>query len=264
MMKDLKVFKIGGRVVENEQNLSFFLENYARISGNKILVHGGGNWVSEMSEQLGIKVNKVEGRRITDSDTLKVVLMMLAGVANKTVVAKLQSYGCNALGLTGADGNIILSKKRPIKGGINYGYVGDVEKVNSVALEKLIKSGFSPVMTAVTHDGKGTMLNTNADTIASVLAVSLAEQYNVELVFCFELPGVLQDINDESSVIKNIKTNSYTLLKNDNIINEGMIPKIDNAFDALHKGVNKVRICHSNDIVKFAEGKSDFGTVISI
>lgn len=268
-MKDLRIFKIGGWVVENEKNLNFFLENYAKIEGHKILVHGGGAWVSAMSERLGIKVRKIEGRRITDIETLKVVMMMLAGVANKTIVAKLQAVGCNALGLTGADGNMILSKKRPPKNNIDYGFVGDVEAVDSLALERLMKAGFSPVFTALTHDKQGNMLNTNADTIASVIAVSMAEQYNVELIFCFELPGVLKDIQDKSSVISVINSQNYSQLKSEQIISDGMIPKIDNAFDALNKGVKKVRICHSDDIAKFAEDSlrnygADFGTQISL
>ncbi len=262
-MEQLKVFKIGGRVVENEKNLNFFLENYAKIPGKKLLVHGGGNWVTEMSERLGLETKKIDGRRITDAETLKVVLMMLAGLANKTIVSKLQAFGCNALGLTGADGNVIESEKRPLKNGIDYGFVGDVKKVNGLALQKLIDGGFSPVLTALTHDKKGTLLNTNADTIASVTAVSLAPTFDVELIFCFELPGVLKDINDQKSVIPLINSDIYKELRASHVINEGMIPKIDNAFDALQEGVKKVRICHSEHIVKFAEGKTNFGTLIS-
>jgi len=263
-MKDLKVFKIGGKVVENEKSLDFFLENYAKIEGNKVLVHGGGNWVSDMSGKIGIEVRQIDGRRITDAETLKVVLMMLAGLANKTIVAKLQKYGCNALGVTGADGNLIRSIKRPVINGIDYGFVGNVEQVNSESIETLIKGGFSPVFTAVTHDKNGTLLNTNADTIASVISTALAETYAVELVFCFELPGVLKDIKNVHSIISQINSNNYENLRKEKIINDGMIPKIDNAFDALNKGVKQVRICHSNDIVKFAQGLSDFGTLITI
>lgn len=263
-MKELKVIKIGGWVVENEQNLNAFLSHYSQIKGNKILVHGGGTWVSDMSGKLGIKVKKIEGRRITDAETLKVVMMMLAGVANKTIVAKLQAHGCNALGLTGADGDLIRYVKRPVKNKVDYGFVGDVERVDSLALEKLMKAGFSPVFTALTHDKEGQMLNTNADTIATVLAVSMAEQYNTELIFCFELPGVLKDVQDKGSVISEINSSTYQQLKSEQIISDGMLPKIDNAFEALRMGVRKVRICHSDDIVKFAEGKINFGTQISI
>ncbi len=263
-MEKLRIFKIGGKVVENQEYLDFFLENYAKIEDNKILVHGGGNWVSEMSEKLGIEVKKIDGRRITDAETLKVVVMMLAGLANKTVVAKLQAHQCNAIGLTGADGNIILSKKRPFKNGIDYGFVGDVEEVHAEALIQLIDHGFSPVLTALTHDKKGNLLNTNADTIASVLAVAISKFYEVELVFCFDLPGVLEHIEDHKSIIENINSENYSSLKKGKVINDGMIPKIDNAFDALRSGVSKVRICHSNDIIKFAHGTQQFGTLISI
>ncbi len=263
-MQPLKVFKIGGKVVEDEQKLNYFLKNYAQIEGNKILIHGGGNWVTDMSTKLGIETVKIDGRRVTDAETLKVVAMMLAGLANKTVVSKLQAFDCNALGLTGADGNIILSEKRPLQNGVDYGFVGDVKKVNGKALQQFIELGYAPVLTALTHDNNGNLLNTNADTIASVTAVALADLFDVELVFCFELPGVLEDINDENSVISYLNKDIYKDLKGNGIINEGMIPKIDNAFDALEKGVKDVKICHSNHILKFAEGKSDFGTLISI
>jgi acetylglutamate kinase len=258
----LQVFKIGGKVVEDEQQLAAFLQSFAKLEGNKILVHGGGKWVSEMSERLGIKVNMIEGRRITDADTLEVVKMMLAGVANKNVVSKLQGYNCNAIGLTGADGNTIQAEKRPLKNGLDYGFVGDVKKVNHEVIRKLIDAGLVPVFAAMTHDGNGNLFNTNADTIASSVAVGLADDFEVELNYCFELNGVLKDIDDPASVIHEINHTNYAQLKKDGIINSGMIPKIDNAFDALNNGVAAVRIMNSAHIGDLASGKSEVGTLI--
>lgn len=263
MAKDqLQVFKIGGKVVEDEQQLSAFLQSFAQLKENKILVHGGGKWVSEMSKRLGIEVKMIEGRRITDADTLEVVKMMLAGVANKNVVCKLQGYACNAIGLTGADGNTIRADKRPLKNGIDYGFVGDVTKVNHKVIQKLISAGLVPVFAAMTHDGNGNLFNTNADTIASSLAVGMANDFDVVLNYCFELNGVLEDINDPSSVIHEINQHNYTHLKEEGIINAGMIPKIDNAFDALKSGVKAVRIMNSEHIADLASGKEEIGTLI--
>jgi len=258
----LRVFKIGGKVVEDEQQLSAFLNAFAKLNGNKILVHGGGKWVSEMSQRLGIKVKMIDGRRITDAETLEVVKMMLAGVANKNVVSKLQGYGCNAIGLTGADGNTILAEKRPLKNGVDYGFVGDVREINHKVVRKLIDTGLVPVFAAMTHDGSGNLFNTNADTIASSVAVGMAKDFDVELNYCFELNGVLKDIDDPSSVIPEINQTNYGLLKEDGIINSGMIPKIDNAFDALNSGVKAVRIMNSEHIVSLAEGETQIGTLI--
>lgn len=263
MAKDqLRVFKIGGKVVEDEQQLAAFLKGFSHLDGNKILVHGGGKWVSEMSQRLGIEVKMIEGRRITDADTLEVVKMMLAGVANKNVVSKLQGYNCNAIGMTGADGNTIMADKRPLKNGIDYGFVGDVKKVNHAIIQKLIDTGLVPVFAAMTHDGLGNLFNTNADTIASSVAVGLANDFEVELNYCFELNGVLKDIDDPESLIHEINPKNYTSLKEDGIINAGMIPKIDNAFDALNSGVNAVRIMNSAQIGELAEGKDQIGTLI--
>lgn len=258
----LSVFKIGGKVVENEHLLADFLKAFNLIEGYKILVHGGGKWVTEMSQKLGIEVRMVEGRRITDARTLEVVKMMLAGVANKNVVSKLQGYGCNAIGMTGADGNTILADKRPQKNGIDYGFVGDVKKVDHETIQNIINAGLVPVFASMTHDGNGNLFNTNADTIASSIAVGLASEFAVELNYCFELNGVLKDIKDPSSVITEIKPSNYSRLKNDGTINQGMIPKIDNAFDAINAGVKAVRIMNSKHIVKLAGGESHVGTVI--
>ena len=259
----LRIFKIGGKVVEDNQQLSTFLKSFAQLSENKILVHGGGKWISEMSQKLGIEVKMIDGRRITDAQTLEVVKMMLAGVANKNVVSKLQGYGCNAIGLTGADGNTILADKRPLKNGIDYGFVGDIKKINNEVILKLINSGLVPVFAAMTHDGHGNLFNTNADTIASSVAVGLANDFEVELNYCFELNGVLKNIDDPSSVIHEINQQNYSIFKNNGIINSGMIPKIDNAFDALYSGVKAVRIMNSEHLIDLAEGKHEIGTLIA-
>ncbi len=261
-MERLGIFKIGGKVVEDTEGLKRFLKGFSRVAGKKILVHGGGKWVTEMSARLGMEVKMIEGRRITDAETLEVVKMMLAGVANKNVVSLLQGYGCNAIGLTGADGNAILAHRRPVVNDMDYGFVGDIDEINTSMIGQFLDAGLTPVFAAMTHDGHGTMLNTNADTIAAALAVGMAGKYEVELVYLFELDGVLKDLNDSESVIGKIDSRSYTLLKEDQLISKGMIPKIDNAFDALHKGVHFVRICNSDHIINFTENRTDFGTTI--
>ena len=258
----LSVFKIGGKVVENEHLLADFLKAFNLIEGYKILVHGGGKWVTEMSQKLGIEVRMVEGRRITDARTLEVVKMMLAGVANKNVVSKLQGYGCNAIGMTGADGNMIRANKRPIKNGIDYGFVGDIEKVNVAGLNNVIQADMVPVFAAMTHDGEGQLLNTNADTIASAVAVAMSNHFDVELNYCFELNGVLQNIEDLNSVIPEINLANYGQLKASGAISAGMIPKIDNAFEALAAGVHAVRIMNSSHIESLLNKKNKVGTII--
>jgi acetylglutamate kinase len=260
----LRVFKIGGKVVEDDGQLAIFLRAFSRLEGFKILVHGGGKWVSEMCLKLGIKVNMVDGRRITDAETLEVVKMMLAGVANKNVVSKLQGYGCNAIGLTGADGNTILADKRPLKNGIDFGFVGDVKKVNNKVLQKLISSDLVPIFASMTHDGSGNLFNTNADTIASSVAIAMSEEFDVELNYCFELNGVLENISDPDSVVPEINQANYEELKNAGAINSGMIPKIDNAFDALQSGVKIVRIMNSQDIVRLSNRETQVGTIIKM
>jgi len=263
-MELLRIFKIGGKVVEDTVGLQKFLNGFSRVPGKKILVHGGGKWVTEMSGKLGVKVQMIDGRRITNADTLEVVKMMLAGVANKNVVSLLQGFDCNAIGLTGADGNAILADRRPVVKGIDYGFVGDVKQVNTELISHLLDLNIVPVFAAMTHDGHGNMLNTNADTIASAIAVGLAAMYKVELVYFFELNGVLKDINDPESVISNIDSTSYLSLKEKKFISKGMIPKIDNAFDALNAGVHSVKICNSTQVSYFTGKPSDFGTTILI
>ena len=243
MSEALKIFKIGGGIIDDEAQLRRFLGELARIEGRKILVHGGGKGASQMLGRLGIEPQLVEGRRITDAATLDIVTMFYAGKTNKQLVALLQAQGVNALGLSGADGNAIRATKRPVRT-IDYGFVGDLDEqsVNIRLLEQLLEVGLIPVFCAITHDGHGQLLNTNADTIASILARALAGSYTVELHFCFEKDGVLSDINDESSVIPRITPEQYRALKSEGIIAAGMVPKLDNAFAALDAGVATVVI----------------------
>jgi len=262
-VEKLSIFKIGGKVIDENAELNSFLEDFAKIPGMKILVHGGGKWVSDMSRRLGVEVKMTNGRRITDRDTLEVVKMILPGSANKNIVALLQKFRCNAIGLTGADGNMILAEKRPLKDGIDFGFVGDIINVEINNVQALLKSGFVPVFTAMTHDGKGQLYNTNADTIASSLAVSLASLYAVELFYCFEKSGILNDLSDEKSIIKNINSDKYAALRDSGVIHSGMLPKMDNAFDAIHKGVERVHICHYKDIKKCTKNDMAIGTVLT-
>jgi acetylglutamate kinase len=243
MKEVLKVFKIGGGIIDDDAQLRQFVTALAQVPGRKILVHGGGKGASQMLQSLGIEPRMVQGRRITDAATLDIVTMFYAGKTNKQVVALLQLAGENALGLSGADGNVIQAVKRPVKE-IDYGFVGDLHErsVNADLLHTLLEADLTPVLCAITHDGQGQLLNTNADTIASSLARALAGRYEVELHFCFEKDGVLADINDEQSVIPQIQPEQYQQLKAEGIIAAGMIPKLDNAFAALAAGVEKVVI----------------------
>ena len=261
-MKRLCVVKIGGHIVDDSRALQGFLRDFSVLDGPKILIHGGGKSVSGMSARLGIPVSMVEGRRITDAATLEVVVMMLAGVANKQIVAALQSLECNAIGLTGADGGTILAQKRPLRGAINYGMVGDIAQVASERIERLLAFGFVPVFTALTHDGKGQLLNTNADTVASALAVSMSEYYRTEIFYCFEKSGVLLELSDEASVVHRIDRRVYNDLHEKGCLQGGMLPKIDNAFAALDAGVQRVWIGLASDMRDAALGSRTCGTTI--
>ena len=243
MSEVLKIFKIGGGIIDDAGQLGQFIMELAQVSGRKILVHGGGKGASQMLKSLGIEPQMVEGRRITDAATLDIVTMFYAGKTNKQVVALLQAQGTNALGLSGADGNVIQATKRPVRT-IDYGFVGDLDEhsINTKLLEQLLETGLTPVLCAITHDGHGQLLNTNADTIASSLARALAGSYTVELHFCFEKDGVLADIQDEASVIPQITADQYQQLKAEGVIAAGMVPKLDNAFAALEAGVERVVI----------------------
>jgi acetylglutamate kinase len=248
MKKQLYIIKIGGNCIDNPTELNTFLENFAALSEPKILIHGGGKIATQISQKLGIVSKLVEGRRITSKEELEVVTMVYAGLINKKIVATLQSKNCNALGLSGADGNSILSKKRPVKT-IDYGFVGDIEEINTEIIDFLLQKNIVPVFSAITHDKKGNLLNTNADTIASSLAVALSQEYETTLIYCFEKKGVLRNIEDENSVISKLKFEEYEELKKQEIIYQGMIPKLDNCFDALQKGVQKV-IISNIDFIK--------------
>jgi acetylglutamate kinase len=261
-MEKLYVIKIGGNVIDDDKTLHKFLKDLSSLKANKILVHGGGKVATEISKGLGIEAQMVDGRRITDAETLKIVTMVYGGLINKKVVSLLQSMGTNAIGLTGADANIILANKRPVKNGIDYGFVGDVEKIDAAPLATFISSGLTPVVAPLTHDGQGNMLNTNADTVASTLAVALSKSFDVSLVYCFELKGVLQDIKDKDSVISSINTEKYGQLKHEGVIAKGMIPKMDNSFDAIKAGVKSVIICHADDIVPIVNQTRQAGTVL--
>jgi acetylglutamate kinase len=243
MSDTLKIFKIGGGIIDDLPLLQEFLREFSRVAGPKILVHGGGKGANEMLKALGIAPQMVNGRRITDAATLDLVTMFYAGKTNKQVVALLQAAGVNALGLSGADGNVIEARKRPV-GDIDYGFVGDLLEagINTRLLRQLLGSGLTPVFCAITHDGQGQLLNTNADTIASTLARALAGAYRVELHFCFEKDGVLTDVSDENSVVPEITPARYEALKASGAIAAGMLPKLDNAFAALAAGVDKVVI----------------------
>ncbi|MFV5684249.1 acetylglutamate kinase [Flavobacterium sp. GB2R13] len=241
--KPLTIIKIGGNIIDNPTELSQFLADFSKIEGYKILVHGGGKLATKMAESIGLFPQMIDGRRITDSAMLEVVVMTYAGQINKNIVAQLQANSTNAMGFSGADGNLIQSDKRNHPT-INYGFVGDVKKVNTELLETLLSNGIVPVFCAITHDGKGQLLNTNADTIASELAIALSEVFDVTLNYCFEKPGVLYDAEDDSSVIENINPELYSKLKAEKAIHSGMIPKLDNCFNSLSKGVQKIKIGH--------------------
>ena len=254
-METLKVIKIGGNVIDTPLALEAFLKDFAALPGAKILVHGGGAIASRTLKRMGIEPKMIDGRRVTDAETLQVVTAVYAGLINKIIVATLQKYGCNAIGLSGADANAITSRKRPATP-VDYGFVGDIEKVNKDTFEALLAAGMTPVVCAINHDGAGTLLNTNADTIASGIACTLCGIRQVELVLCFEKDGVLADKDDAGSVIPLIDKPLFEKLKADGTINAGMLPKLKNAFDAIDAGVSKVIIKNS------ARLTDDSGTTI--
>lgn len=241
-MEKITIVKVGGAVVEDEAQLTQLLKDFAAIEGKKVLVHGGGRRATKVAAALGIESKMVNGRRITDADMLEVVTMVYGGLVNKNLVARLQAAGVNALGLTGADIDVIRSHKRPIKDGIDFGFVGDVEKANGQMLHTLINAGITPVMAPLTHDGQGHILNTNADTIAGETAKALTPYYDVTLIYSFEKKGVLSNPDDDNSVISEITREDFERYKADGTVAGGMIPKLDNAFDAIDAGVKRVII----------------------
>ena len=259
-MDKLLIIKIGGNIIDDEKKLSSFLEAFAAIDAKKILIHGGGKLATRLAEQMNVPQQMVDGRRITDAETLKIVTMVYAGYINKNLVAALQAYGCNALGLTGADGNAILAHKR-VHAALDYGFAGDVDAIDASLLKTLIQHGLTPVLSPLTHDKKGQLLNTNADTIAQETAKALSALYDVELIYSFEKNGVLLDVNNERSVIRKLNAAYYRELKTEGKIFAGMIPKLDNAFSALEYGVKKVIIGKAEEIHGLISG--DKGTSIS-
>ena len=257
MKQKLTIVKVGGAVVEDETQLTQLLKDFSAISGRKVLIHGGGRRATQVAASLGIESKMVVGRRITDADMLSVVTMVYGGLVNKNLVARLQANGVNALGLTGADIDVIRSHKRPLKDGIDFGFVGDVDKADGQMLSRLIEAGITPVMAPLTHDGQGNILNTNADTIASETAKALAPFYDVTLIYSFEKKGVLSNPDDDNSVIPTITRADFERYKADGTISGGMLPKIENALSAIDKGVNRVIITLATAI----DGNS--GTIIS-
>lgn len=256
------VIKVGGNVIDNSALLQTFLADFARIPGKKILIHGGGKIATRIGDQLGIESKYVEGRRITDAATIDVVTMVYGGLVNKQLVAKLQAQSCNAIGLTGADANIIPATKRPVKD-IDYGFVGDVlpAQLNVKSLTALLEADMVPVFASLTHDGNGQLLNTNADTIAASLAIALSATYRVRLIYCFEKKGVLSNAADDTAVIHLIDRDNYQRLKEEKVLTDGILPKLQNAFDAIGSGVSEVLIGHAEDIYNNTSGEVS-GTLI--
>jgi acetylglutamate kinase len=254
-MKKLYIIKIGGNIIDDETSLSSFLESFAAVDDAKILVHGGGKLATRVAEAMDIPQQMLDGRRITDAETLKVVTMVYAGAINKNIVARLQALGCNAVGLSGADGNAVLSHKR-IHPVTDYGFVGDVDAVNTSLIDLLLKQNASLVFAPITHDGKGTLLNTNADTVGQELAKAMCKLYEVSLIYCFEKKGVLRNAGNDSSVIPFISLSSFMQMKKNGIISDGMIPKLQNAFTALEAGVHSVSIGHADHLKLLIESKS--------
>lgn len=259
-MDNLYIIKIGGNIIDDEKKLASFLKDFAAIEGNKILVHGGGKLATKLAEQMNVPQQVLDGRRITDAETLKIVTMVYAGYINKNIVAKLQMNHCNAIGLCGADGDAILAHKRkhPV---MDYGFVGDVDSINTDLIRTLLEKNLTPVFAPITHDQQGQLLNTNADTIAQELAKGLSNDFTVHLIYSFEKNGVLMDANDDDTIIPVITPASYKKLKDEEKIFAGMIPKMDNAFTALNSGVKKVIIGKAENLQELITGKS--GTSIT-
>lgn len=258
-MSTITVVKIGGNVIDDPDALSAFVKKFASLEGKKILVHGGGKEATRLSRELGIETKMIDGRRVTDRDTIDIVTMTYAGLINKRIVAMLQAEGCNALGFSGADGNIMPAAMRP-KHPIDYGFVGDIDSgnVNDKLIGLLLEAGITPVMCAICHDGTGTLLNCNADSVASAMAEGASRIAPTHLVYCFEKAGVLEDVNDENSVIPFIDRNSFSLLLEKGIIAKGMIPKIQNALKSAENGVESVRICKADALL------DESGTIVKL
>ena len=271
-MQQIFIIKIGGNVIDNPEALQSFLRDFSCVPGKKILIHGGGKIATKIGDQLGIQSKYINGRRITDDDTIDLVTMVYGGLVNKKIVAQLQALQCNAIGLTGADANIIPATKRPIVslptgegqgGAVDFGWVGDIDnsQLQIENLKLLIDAGLTPVFAPLTHDSQGHILNTNADTIASTIAVALSKYYKTRLIYCFEKKGVLENLNDDNSVITKINKEKYTQLVAENKLFEGILPKIDNAFAAIDAGVKEVLIGDAKDLLKNTTAANE-GTLI--
>ncbi|MGG7662305.1 acetylglutamate kinase [Dyadobacter sp. BHUBP1] len=259
MSQTLYVVKIGGNVIDNPEACTRFLKAFAQLNAPKILVHGGGKVATQVAAKLQIETQMVDGRRITDQPMLDVVTMVYGGLVNKNLVVQLQAAGCNAIGLTGADGGIIRSVKRPVKT-IDYGFVGDIEAVNGAQISAILASSLTPIIAPLTYSAEGLLLNTNADTMASATAVAMSEAFEVNLIYCFEKKGVLSDPDDDDAVISKLIPATYEEYKATGAINKGMIPKLDNAFAALKAGVKQVTICHADELANAVSGGA--GTAI--
>ena len=259
--EDIYVIKIGGNIIDDDKKLSSFLKSFASIKEKKILVHGGGKLATKLADKMGIQQQMIDGRRITDAETLKIVTMVYAGYINKNIVSQLQANGCNAIGLSGADGNLILAHKRK-HATIDYGFVGDIDTVNTSLLKTLLEQNITVVAAPITHDGNGTLLNTNADTLAQEIAKAMGTLHTVKLIYSFEKNGVLLDVEDENAVIPVINPAYYAELKTKQLIFAGMIPKLDNAFAALENGVSKVIIGKAEQLQELIAGEA--GTTINL
>jgi len=259
-MENLYVIKIGGNIIDDDEKLNAFLQSFASVKSHTILVHGGGKLATKLADSLGIRQQLIDGRRITDAETLKIVTMVYAGHINKNIVAQLQALGCDAIGLSGADANIIQSHKR-VHPSIDYGFVGDIDEVNAERLMQFINSGLTPVIAPITNSPKGQLLNTNADTIAQEIAKAMSLYYNVQLIYSFEKSGVLLDSNDDTTVVHSMNRSYYSALKEEKKIFAGMIPKIDNAFAALDSGVKKVIIGKAEELTNLINNSA--GTKIT-
>jgi acetylglutamate kinase len=262
-LKNTIVVKIGGNIIDDKEALASFLTDFSKINSPKLLIHGGGKLATQLCTKLNIVPNIIDGRRITDRETLDVVTMVYGGLINKQIVAQLQAYGCNAIGLTGADANCMEAHKRQ-HATIDYGFVGDIDKINADFLRDLLQRNITPVLAPLTHDKQGTLLNTNADTIAASVAVELSKQENVTFVYCFEKRGLLQNVEKEDSVLSCVTLAEIEQLKEKQIITGGMLPKVENIVSALNQGVEKVILCHAKDLLPILNENSIFGTTFTI
>lgn len=257
-MDKLYVIKIGGNIIDDETKLSSFLKSFALVEGKKFLIHGGGKLATKIAEAMGVQQQMIDGRRITDAETLKIVTMVYAGYINKNIVAQLQSFGCDAIGMSGADSNVMKAHKRVAT--VDYGFVGDIDEVNAELLHTIIHMNDAVVLAPITHDGNGQLLNTNADTIAQEVAKAMSKLFDVELIYSFEKAGVLLDVNNDESVVPLINPETYEQLKAQGKIFAGMLPKLDNAFAAVYSGVKKVIIGKAEDLQQLIDGTK--GTTI--